>query len=100
MYLALWESRRWRLPATPALIFPVAVILKRFLAPDFVFSFGISLRSREASSSGVLMSRPGMPWARRLRRGGLVGETGAESNPGCRRPHAVAFTRWRTWLAK
>src|SRR5271169_38867 len=81
MYLALWESRRWRLPATPALIFPVAVILKRFLAPDFVFSFGISLRSRKAPSSGVLMSRPGMPWARRLRRGGLVGETAGNCKP-------------------
>ena len=33
------ERRRWRLPATPALIFPVAVSLKRFLAPDFVFGF-------------------------------------------------------------
>src|ERR1700748_1266337 len=84
MYLALWESRRWRLPATPALIFPVAVSLKRFLAPDFVFSFGISLRSGEAPSSGVLMNRPGMPWARRLRRGGLVGETGAECKAGAR----------------
>src|SRR5580698_4537734 len=82
MYLALWDSRRWRLPATPALIFPDAVSLKRFLAPDFVFSFGISLRSNEAPSSGVLMSRPGMPWARRLRRERLVGETGAESKTG------------------
>src|SRR5258708_38906299 len=99
MYLALWESRRWRLPATPALIFPVAVSLKRFLAPDFVFSFGISLRSNEAPSSGVLMSRPGMPWARRLRRERLVGETRATSNPG-RQPHAMARTRLRTWPAE
>src|ERR1700712_4436343 len=58
MYLALWESRRWRLPATPALILPVAVILKRFLAPDFVFSFGISLRSR----SPVLWRIDEPPW--------------------------------------
>src|ERR1700712_3362925 len=98
MYLALWESRRWRLPATPALIFPVAVSLKRFLAPDFVFSLGISLRSREAPSSGVLMSRPGMPWARRLRRVGLVGETGGEINPV--RGHAIRCTRRRTCPAK
>src|SRR5579872_1607806 len=42
MYLALWLISRWRLPATPALILPVAVSLKRFLAPDLVFSFGIS----------------------------------------------------------
>src|SRR6202012_3171126 len=78
MYLALWDSRRWRLPATPALIFPDAVSLKRFLAPDFVFSFGISLRSDEAPSSGVLMNRPGMPWARRLRRVGLIDERGGD----------------------
>src|ERR1700732_42737 len=84
MYLALWESRRWRLPATPALIFPVAVSLKRFLAPDFVFSFGISLRSDEAPSSGVLMSRPGMPWARRLRRVGLIEERGPDCKTGQR----------------
>ena len=29
MYLLLWESRRCRLPATPAFTLPVAVILKR-----------------------------------------------------------------------
>src|ERR1700756_5246311 len=46
MYLALWLIRRCRLPATPAFSLPEAVILKRFLAPDFVFSFGISRRSR------------------------------------------------------
>ena len=40
MYLPLWLISRWRLPATPALILPVAVILKRFLAPDLVFSLG------------------------------------------------------------
>src|SRR5258708_17286351 len=99
MSLALWESRGWRLAATPGLIFPVAVSLKRFLAPDFVFSFGISLRSNEAPSSGVLMSRPGMPWARRLRRERLVGETAAKSNPGGG-PHAIARTRRRTWPAE
>ena len=32
----------WRLPAAPAFTLPDAVILKRFLAPDFVFNFGIS----------------------------------------------------------
>ena len=50
MYLALWLKRRWRLPATPALILPVAVSLKRFLAPDLVFNFGILHRSGEAPS--------------------------------------------------
>src|SRR5579863_9844457 len=63
MYLALWLISRCRLPATPALILPVAVSLKRFLAPDLVFSFGIS-------SSGEVCdeSRHGMPWARPLER--------------------------------
>src|SRR5690348_10778026 len=41
MYLALWLIRRWRLPATPCLILPVAVSLKRFLTPLLVLSFGI-----------------------------------------------------------
>src|SRR5690349_4544294 len=41
MYLALWLIRRWRLPATPCLILPVAVSLKRFLTPLFVLSLGI-----------------------------------------------------------
>ena len=48
MYLALWLISLCRLPATPNLTFPVAVILKRFLAPDFVFNLGISLRSRSS----------------------------------------------------
>src|SRR3954453_10402104 len=33
----------WRLPAGGGLTFPVAVTLKLFLAPDFVFSLGIWL---------------------------------------------------------
>src|SRR6201988_1287828 len=41
IYLALWLISRWRLPATPCLILPVAVSLKRFLTPLFVFSLGI-----------------------------------------------------------
>src|SRR3954453_23492539 len=41
MYLALWLIRRWRLPATPILILPVAVSLKRFLTPLLVLSLGI-----------------------------------------------------------
>src|SRR5262249_21214619 len=49
MYLALWLIRRCRLPATPALSLPEAVILKRFLAPDLVFSFGISRRGEAPS---------------------------------------------------
>src|SRR5690349_17612486 len=42
MYLALWLIRRWRLPATPCLILPVAVSLKRFFTPLLVLSLGIS----------------------------------------------------------
>src|SRR5438309_11682555 len=41
MYLALWLISRWRLPATPCLILPVAVSLKRFLTPLLVLSLGI-----------------------------------------------------------
>src|SRR5687767_10764375 len=58
MYLPLWLIRRWRLPATPALILPVAVSLKRFFTPDLVFSFGISRRSDEAPSSGRVDEPP------------------------------------------
>src|SRR6188768_2432965 len=41
MYFALCEIRRWRLPATPDFTLPEAVMRKRFLAPDLVFSLGI-----------------------------------------------------------
>src|SRR3954447_27005640 len=41
MYLALWLISRWRLPATPCLILPVAVSLKRFFTPLLVLSLGI-----------------------------------------------------------
>src|SRR5688572_32542805 len=58
MYLALWLISRWRLPATPAFSLPVAVILKRLLAPDLVFSFGISLRGENP----VLWSHDAPPW--------------------------------------
>src|SRR3954468_6001637 len=36
----------WRLPAQADFTFPWAVILKRFLAPDLVFSLGILLSFR------------------------------------------------------
>src|SRR5579863_3965124 len=35
----------WRLPRWACITLPVAVILKRFLAPDLVFSLGIWLSS-------------------------------------------------------
>src|SRR5215208_3652506 len=41
IYFALWLISRWRLPATPCLILPVAVTLKRFLTPLLVLSLGI-----------------------------------------------------------
>src|SRR4051794_2919115 len=70
MYLALWLIRRCRLPATPAFSLPDAVILKRFLTPDFVFSFGISRRSLQGP---VLLSaftnRPGMPFGQAAPKG-------------------------------
>src|SRR6185436_17667886 len=58
MYLPLWLIRRWRLPATPALSLPDAVILKRFFTPDLVFSLGISLRSANTPSSGRVDEPP------------------------------------------
>src|SRR5476649_2570619 len=79
MYLAEWLISRCRLPATPALIFPLAVILKRFLAPDLVFSLGISLRrSRELTvlfENRISRAALACLWARRLaRRRGLYGK--------------------------
>src|SRR5580698_3508036 len=88
MYLALWLISRCRLPATPALILPVAVSLKRFFAPDLVFSFGISQRSlARPSSRGWQMSRPGMPWARRLDEAGAFrGRAGRRQGRGVSPP--------------
>src|SRR5579872_1141923 len=87
MYLALWLIRRWRLPATPALILPVAVIRKRFLAPDLVFSFGIS------HPCIARKSRPGMPGPGGFEEPRLLGHTLAESKDAPRlaaRPAASA----------
>src|SRR5258708_27781716 len=41
MYLALWLMRRWRFPATPCLILPVGVSLKRFFNPPLGFGLGL-----------------------------------------------------------
>src|ERR1700755_618492 len=46
----------WRLPAIADFTLPLAVILKRFLAPDLVFSLGILLSFGSASDTG---QRPG-----------------------------------------
>src|SRR5690606_1276534 len=56
MYLALWLISRWRLPATPCLTLPVAVILKRFFTPLLVFSLGIFV-----SFMGTRSTSPGSP---------------------------------------
>src|SRR5581483_11204727 len=69
MYLALWLSRRWRLPATPALILPDAVILKRFFAPDLVFSFGISHRALGTRPSGRVHEPPWHAFGQAVRKG-------------------------------
>src|SRR5215217_7116952 len=65
IYLALWLIRRWRLPATPILILPVAVSLKRFLTPLLVLSLGIfvSFVHREGAT---LSNRHGMPFGRAI----------------------------------
>src|SRR6476661_436791 len=62
MYLALWLISRWRLPATPCLILPVAVSLKRFLTPLLVFSLGIFSPLLEQASE--LSNCHGSPFGR------------------------------------
>src|SRR5579859_40428 len=68
MYLALWLISRCRLPATPALTLPVAVILKRFLAPDLVFNFGISSSVRRKIRAALACLWPGGSTKARLLR--------------------------------
>src|SRR5215217_3888965 len=63
IYLALWLISRCRFPATPCLILPVAVSLKRFLTPLFVFSLGIFVSlattrgGRLGTATAALVSR-------------------------------------------
>src|SRR6059058_5992609 len=65
MYLALWLISRWRLPATPCLILPVAVSLKRFLTPLLVLSLGIFV-SLLRLWDATLSNRHGMPFGRAI----------------------------------
>src|SRR3954452_19930789 len=65
MYLALWLISRWRLPATPCLILPVAVILNRFFTPLLVLSLGIFV-SLCILSDATLSNRHGMPFGRAI----------------------------------
>src|SRR3954451_288478 len=67
IYLALWLISRWRLPATPCLILPVAVNLKRFLTPLLVLSLGIFVSFGSPRSRGRRYSnRHGMPFGRAI----------------------------------
>src|SRR5438874_8467794 len=65
IYLALWLISRWRLPATPCLILPVAVSLKRFLTPLLVLSLGIFV-SLLRQWDATLSNRHGMPSGRAI----------------------------------
>src|SRR6478609_4146978 len=58
IYLALWLIRRWRLPATPCLILPVAVSLKRFLTPLLVLSLGIFVSLCALADAGATFIQP------------------------------------------
>ncbi len=81
----------WRLPAWAYITLPVPVILKRFFAPDFVFSLGIWLSSthrvagRPRAGADTCFSsktnRHGSPRsAGRFDAGGLMPETGGVGN--------------------
>jgi hypothetical protein len=58
----------WRLPAWAAITLPVAVTLKRFFAPDLVFSLGIGLlwvqheNAREGVRSAKMLARTLKSW--------------------------------------
>src|SRR5882757_5805727 len=89
MYLAEWLIKRCRLPATPAFTRPDAVILKRFLAPDLVFIFGILrtlIGSRRSAHSGLPRHAiwPGGPFGRRLYREKALSAQGLSSHAGNR----------------
>ena len=72
MYLPLWPISLWRLPATPAFSLPVAVILKRFLAPDLVFSLGILLGGRSSRPLDMRYDPPRHAFGPADRRGGFL----------------------------
>src|SRR5215213_10162205 len=94
MYLALWLMRRWRLPATPALSFPDAVILKRFFTPDLVFSLGISLRSASTPSSGRVDEPPWHALGQAVPKGRASSGKGSGRQGGATKGR----TRRRFWL--
>src|SRR5258706_16107287 len=57
----------WRLPVWPVLILPFAVKRKRFLAPDLVFSLGISRLLLRLKAPFAKKNRHGMPFRRAVR---------------------------------
>src|SRR3954471_23138904 len=90
----------WRLPAIADFTLPLAVILKRFFAPDLVFSLGIllsfkvRLRTRQKDRSrrkcsflSVLIgsaSPPRQPLSAGRREAGFMAEQGRKDNPNRR----------------
>ena len=98
MYLAEWLISLCRLPATPALILPVAVILKRFLAPDLVFSLGISHR-RPIKGAVLFESRINEPpwhafWPGGSNEGAVLKQTGRQGKVGGRNPPPSSLPFW------
>src|SRR6267154_149029 len=57
----------WRLPRWAAITLPVAVTLKRFLAPDLVFSLGIWLSCCRNTKTPVKASWPAKMLVRALK---------------------------------
>jgi uncharacterized cupredoxin-like copper-binding protein len=79
---------------------PLAVTLKRFLAPDFVFNFGIfhAERCKQPRPLGSVTNRHGMPWARRLFKSGRrYGKTAANATAGLAMasPMRLAWALWK-----
>src|SRR3979409_2275229 len=80
----------WRLPRWAAITLPVAVTLKRFLAPDLVFSLGIWLSCWPAKCALARSARPAKMLVRALKvldyfRKVLIGtgiDTAALDQPG------------------
>src|SRR6185437_15088725 len=88
----------WRLPDCWYFTLPWAVILKRFLAPDLVFSLGIWLSWRsvcgQAATTGIALNHKGLgrvlgiergssprqPYVAGRRAGGVMAEAGAVFN--------------------
>src|SRR4051794_28797944 len=96
IYLALWLIRRWRLPATPILILPVAVSLKRFLTPLLVLSLGIFVSLFCSRMCETISNRHGSPhwpgrslfprsWKARAYTGRVLERQGSPSRTGWRR---------------